>query len=123
VRDGLFERSRRKKGLQVQQSLFCFNSMAFFIYILYSTSSDIYYVGYTEDVSRRIIQHNNPQRTKFTSKHLPWVLKCSIEISNTRSAALMAEKHIKRQKNKKYIEALILSEEKKVRLQKKVLQR
>jgi putative endonuclease len=91
----------------------------FFIYILYSPSSNIYYIGHTEDVSRRLEKHNNPQQTKFTSKHLPWELKCSFEIADTRSLAMLAEKHIKRQKSKKYIESLILKEAERISLQKK----
>jgi putative endonuclease len=93
--------------------------MVFYIYILYSATSNIYYVGYTEDVSRRFEQHNNPQRTKFTSKHLPWELKCRFEVANTRALAMMAEKYIKRQKSRKYVELLIANETVRINLQKK----
>ena len=81
--------------------------MPYFIYILYSTSSDIYYVGHTENVERRFYQHNNPIETKFTSKHLPWLLKTYFEISDNRANAMKAEKYIKKQKSKKFIKKLI----------------
>ncbi|MBN8701809.1 MAG: GIY-YIG nuclease family protein [Bacteroidetes bacterium] len=90
--------------------LFCFYSMSFFIYILHSTVSNIYYVGYSEDVKRRLEEHNNPIRTKFTSKHLPWKLVCSFPISENRGDAMKAEKYIKKQKSRKYLELLIGSE-------------
>jgi putative endonuclease len=90
--------------------------MSFFIYILYSPSSDIYYVGHTENVLRRMDQHNNPLRSKFTSKHLPWVLKVSFVVSQSRSGAMIAEKYIKKKKSRKYLEELIGSREEQGRI-------
>ena len=85
--------------------------MSFFIYILYSSISDIYYVGYTENVERRLSQHNNPVKTTFTAKHKPWELKCFFEISSSRSEAMRAEKYIKKQKSKLFIKKIIVSPE------------
>src|ERR1043166_9138763 len=79
----------------------------YFVYILYSPSSNIYYVGHSDDVDRRVNEHNNPVRTKFTSKHLPWQLVAVIEISNSRGEAMKAESYIKKRKSRKYIEKLI----------------
>ena len=47
----------------------------FYIYILYSPSSDKYYVGYTNNYQRRLIEHNTSEKTTYTSKHRPWSLK------------------------------------------------
>jgi putative endonuclease len=69
--------------------------------------SNIYYVGYTDNVERRIAEHNNPQRTKFTSKHLPWDLKSSFFVAETRGDAMKAERYIKKKKSRIYIENLI----------------
>ncbi|MBL7014472.1 MAG: GIY-YIG nuclease family protein, partial [Candidatus Marinimicrobia bacterium] len=33
--------------------------MKYFVYVLYSESSDQYYVGHTEDIDRRLNQHNS----------------------------------------------------------------
>jgi putative endonuclease len=90
--------------------------MGFYIYILYSTTSKIYYVGYTDNVERRLDEHNNPQRTKFTSKHLPWELKASFLISEERGLAMKAEKYIKKMKSRIYIEKLITDENEQLRL-------
>ena len=85
--------------------------MAYYIYILYSVSSDIYYVGYSDNPEKRLYQHNNPVRMKFTSKHLPWELKCSFEVSENRGNAMKAEKYIKNKKSRKYLEKLIIDVE------------
>jgi putative endonuclease len=47
----------------------------FYIYILYSKNSDKFYVGQTDDVQRRLNEHNHPEiNTKFTAKYIPWDL-------------------------------------------------
>ncbi|MUP37712.1 GIY-YIG nuclease family protein [Labilibaculum euxinus] len=79
----------------------------FFIYILYSPSSDKYYLGYTEDVSKRIFMHNNPIRTSYTSKHRPWILKKAFKVGNNKTLALKIEQKIKKMKSRKYLEQLL----------------
>ncbi|GET30624.1 GIY-YIG nuclease family protein [Prolixibacter sp. SD074] len=79
----------------------------FYVYILYSPSSDIYYVGSTDDVERRLEEHNHLSENSFTSKHRPWDLKVAFDVSHSRTVALKIEKHIKRQKSRKYIEDII----------------
>ena len=37
----------------------------FYIYILYSESAGIYYVGYTDNPDRRLFEHNNCEWLKF----------------------------------------------------------
>ena len=90
--------------------------MPFYIYILHSSKSNIYYVGYTDNIERRISEHNNPQRTKFTSKHLPWQLKCCFEVSDSRSGAMKVEKYIKKQKSRAYVERLINDSKERLKL-------
>ncbi|MCC6691492.1 MAG: GIY-YIG nuclease family protein [Bacteroidia bacterium] len=80
--------------------------MGYYIYILYSSTSNIYYVGHSENPQRRLMEHNNPQRKKFTSKHLPWQMKTYFEIASDRGTAMKAERIIKRKKTRKYIESL-----------------
>jgi putative endonuclease len=65
--------------------------MRFYIYILYA-AANIYYVGYTNDVERKLLEHNSPIITKFTSKHLPWYLKVFFEVADNRSDAMKTEK-------------------------------
>ena len=79
----------------------------FYIYILYSTSSDKYYIGYTEDINKRLFMHNNPINNKYTSKHLPWILKKSFEVGYSKNIALRMERKIKNMKSRKFIEKLL----------------
>lgn len=73
----------------------------FYVYILYSRSSDRYYIGHTTDVYKRLEEHNNPLvKYKFTAKHLPWKLGLSFKISESRAEGMLVEKFIKNQKNK-----------------------
>ena len=79
----------------------------FFVYILYSTSANKYYVGHTNDVPRRLEEHNDTSENSFTSKHRPWVLKASFEVTDDRGTALKVERFIKKQKSRWFIEELI----------------
>ena len=79
----------------------------FYIYILYSETSAIYYVGYTNDVDRRLKEHNSPENNSFTGKHQPWTLKRAFVTGTSRSKAMKIEKFIKRQKSKVFIEKVI----------------
>jgi putative endonuclease len=45
----------------------------YYAYILWSSKSKIFYYGYTEDLQKRIKEHNNGI-SKSTSPHRPWKL-------------------------------------------------
>ncbi len=47
----------------------------FFVYILYCKTADTFYVGSTDNYERRLIEHNNHEKNKFTSKFDFWELK------------------------------------------------
>ena len=79
----------------------------FFIYILYSPTSDKYYLGSTENVSKRIFMHNNPIRASFTSKHKPWILEKEFKVGDNRTLALKIERKIKKMKSRIYLEKLL----------------
>ena len=79
----------------------------FYIYILYSEKSDRYYVGHTNDVNRRLVEHNDTSENSYTSRMGPWVLKGSFPTGNDRGFAIRTEKHIKSQKSRKYLETLL----------------
>ncbi len=84
-----------------------FFSMHFFVYIIYSSQLDKYYVGYTADLSKRINEHNSGI-SNFTDKASDWVLKY-YESQESRLSAMKREKEIKLKKSRKYIEWLISS--------------
>jgi putative endonuclease len=77
----------------------------FIVYIIYSQKLDRYYVGYTVDITKRLLEHNSGFST-FTAKANDWVLKWSKAFIN-RESAIQEEKRIKSKKSRKYIEWLI----------------
>jgi len=79
----------------------------YFIYILYSPSADKYYIGHTNDIIRRMEEHNHSLGNKYSSKYRPWILKVSFQVGNQRGLARKIENHIKRQKSRVYIEGII----------------
>ena len=78
----------------------------FYIYILYSLSSDIYYLGYTSNYQKRLVEHNTSDLNTFTSKHRPWKLKAVFECSAMEKDVINTERYIKKQKSRKLIEQL-----------------
>jgi putative endonuclease len=77
--------------------------------ILYSSKLDKYYIGSTIDMERRLFEHNRGKE-KFTKMGIPWVIVCT-EIFVDLKQARTREHSIKKQKSRKYIEALIGSAE------------
>ena len=78
--------------------------MAFHLYILRSASTGKFYVGHTENLARRILEHNR-NRTPSTRNRGPWELVYSEEFS-TRSEASQREREIKGMKSHAWIEQL-----------------
>jgi len=77
----------------------------FFVYIIYSSSYNIYYIGQTNDLDDRMIRHNS-NRSNFTKGKGHWKLISSIKL-NAGSEALKLERKLKNMKNsKKAIEYL-----------------
>ena len=79
--------------------------MKYYTYILYSESINKYYVGYTNNFERRIIEHNRI-KGKFTDNGIPWEI-VHIEIFKNRIDAHQRELQIKNKKSRKYIEWII----------------
>ena len=79
--------------------------MSFFTYILYSEKLNKYYVGHTNNLARRIEEHNS-FHTMSTKSGVPWNILYSKEFS-TNAEANKFELKIKSMKSRKYIEELI----------------
>jgi putative endonuclease len=81
--------------------------LMFYVYILFSAKFDKYYVGHTDNLSRRLFQHNNLVKNTFTAKYRPWSLVASFETGPERGLAIKIENHIKKQKSKQFIMEII----------------
>jgi putative endonuclease len=50
-----------------------YNKIMFYVYIIKSLKNDSLYIGYHDDLKKRIMQHNSGQ-SSYTKKYLPWEL-------------------------------------------------
>ena len=78
----------------------------FYIYIIYSVSSDKYYIGYSNNPQRRLTEHNSKPFDSYTSRHRPWVLKAYFECGRSEKQAIKMERFLKKQKSKKLLQQL-----------------
>jgi len=78
-----------------------------YVYILYSKRLDRYYVGRTENIEKRLVDHN-AGRSTYTRRGRPWVLVYKEEFER-KAGAIDRETEIKRRKSRRYIEKLVQS--------------
>src|ERR1041385_4333398 len=76
--------------------------MLYYFYILQSQVNNSFYKGSTDDLSRRLVEHNEGKST-YTSKYLPWDLVW-YGIKPNRSEAIALEQKLKNLSVKKTIE-------------------
>lgn len=69
------------------------NKEEYFVYILFSNPFNKYYVGITNNLSRRLNQHNS-NKVKSTKAFSPWVI-VHMESFETREDARKREKYLK----------------------------
>jgi putative endonuclease len=80
----------------------------YYVYILFSTKINKYYVGSTDNLEARL-KHHNSGLTPSTKSGSPfWEIKYTENLPD-RSAALKRELEIKNKKSRKYINWLINS--------------
>lgn len=78
----------------------------FIVYILRSIKNNSYYVGSTNNIERRLVEHNRG-KSRYTKAALPWVLVYE-EPYDTLAEARRREKEIKNWKKRDKIEKLII---------------
>ena len=76
----------------------------YFVYVLRSLKDGTFYTGLTNDVARRIAQHNKGQE-RTTRPHLPFEVVLT-ESYATRVEARAREKYFKSGQGREYIKAL-----------------
>ena len=79
--------------------------MKYYTYILFSESRNRYYVGYTSNISNRLIKHN-AGNSPSTKSGRPWKL-VYFEEFDSKSVAIKRENEIKRWKSRHRIKMLI----------------
>lgn len=81
----------------------------YYVYIIYSEKLDRYYVGTTDNIEKRLIEHNTDfYKNSFTSRGIPWELKLKFQ-SQSSEKAYKLERFIKSMKSRKFIETLIIN--------------
>ncbi|MDO6603564.1 GIY-YIG nuclease family protein [Arenibacter palladensis] len=75
--------------------------MDYVVYILFSETTDRYYVGQTINIERRLVTHNNGGK-KYTSKGRPWILIKTYPCID-RIEAVQLERKIKKRGIKRYL--------------------
>ena len=70
----------------------------YYLYILYSVSSNLYYVGHTDNYARRLVEHNTSERVTYASKQRPWKLMAVYCCGAERSEALKLNDTLKNRK-------------------------
>lgn len=82
-----------------------------YVYVLFSESTQKFYVGETINIDERLLKHNSGAYSHaFTSQANDWTIQTAIECKN-RVIALKIEKHIKSMKSKMYLKNLIKYDE------------
>ena len=81
--------------------------MRHFLYILYSSSANKFYIGETSDINFRLNLHNSHEfKGSFTKIASDWEIKLSFE-NEQKSNILYLEKFIKKMKSKIFIQKII----------------
>lgn len=78
----------------------------YYTYILYSAKLDRYYIGYSEDPEKRLVERHNQGKVKSTKPGIPYQLKAKKGFAS-KEAALKEERRLKKARNRKYFEWLI----------------
>jgi putative endonuclease len=80
-------------------------NMNYFVYILYNEKNDKFYIGQTNDIERRLTEHNSGE-TNYTSKYSgEWRVVYKEEFVD-RTGAIKRERFLKNQKNKNFYKKL-----------------
>jgi len=80
--------------------------MKYYVYVLESLKNGRYYIGHTNDLERRIRQHNSG-KTKGNRNCRPFKLIYKEEYRDAPEAR-KREHYIKRQKSKSFVQSLIV---------------
>ena len=81
----------------------------FTLYILYSPGSGKTYVGFTNNLSRRIEEHNLTEHKGFTLRYRPWEIIYQ-EVYETKIEAMQREKYFKTGKGRDELKIIVANQ-------------
>ena len=79
--------------------------MNFFVYILKSEVAEKSYVGSTNDLDRRIVEHNSG-KSNYTSRYKPWKIIYT-EVFSTLNEARLRERYLKSKAGRKFLKNVV----------------
>ena len=79
----------------------------YFVYVLWSQKLNKRYVGSSEDVESRLVEHNRGSN-KFTKGGIPWI-KIYQEEFQTKTDAIRREKFLKSGQGRKWLDNVFLT--------------
>ena len=74
----------------------------FIVYVLYSESFKKIYIGYTSDLEKRLISHNELDTKGWTLKFRPWKILYT-EIFDSKQKAMRRERELKSASGRQWI--------------------
>ncbi|PIY97078.1 MAG: endonuclease [Candidatus Kerfeldbacteria bacterium CG_4_10_14_0_8_um_filter_42_10] len=77
----------------------------YFIYVIISINYSNRYVGTTDNVEKRVMEHN-AGKCRYTKGRMPWKLIYT-ETYNTRAEAMKREKFLKSGQGRKYLNSIL----------------
>jgi putative endonuclease len=80
----------------------------FYVYLLYSSTFNKTYVGFTSDLESRLMAHNHVKNKGWTKRYQPWEVIYT-EKFETKQAAMLREKELKTSKGRDFIAQLLKS--------------
>ncbi|MFC0776316.1 GIY-YIG nuclease family protein [Terrimonas alba] len=78
----------------------------YYVYILYSPSSGKTYTGFSNDIRRRVTEHNATEAKGFTLRYRPWELIFT-ECFETKQEAMSRENFFKSGQGREKIKSII----------------
>ena len=77
------------------------------VYVIYNSAASKYYIGQTEDIARRLSEHNDHTYKSYTSRFPgEWKLIHKESVA-TRSEALQREKSLKTGRGREFVRSII----------------
>ena len=75
-------------------------------YVLYSPGFNKIYVGFSSELTSRLIAHNDLRNTGWSARYQPWELLYSEE-HFTKSEAMLREKQLKTSRGREFIHEMV----------------